>query len=249
MNNKPVDIVLVTWNRLQMSIMVIDTIIKNTREGNFRLIVVDNGSEPDLQQILKDYKDNGAIDELVLNDTNLGLEPARNQGLELVKSYPYFICADNDCLPERPKDGFDWIDRMVDLMDRHPTYGAITCRMQVMVGTGNIFDGKEDQEIVEFPHPGGAFRIMRTDLIKTIGGWRDEVPSRGQEERYIGGEINKRGYQTGYATNIHTYHMFGDETTDNWGYPKDWQPEESGHSEVWHPAFAGDDPEELAKWL
>jgi hypothetical protein len=38
--------------------------------------------------------------------------------------------------------------------------------------------------------------------------------------------------------------------TDRWGYPKDWKPEDTGHSDVWHPKFGqGDDPEEIQKYV
>lgn len=245
----PIDIVLVTWNRPRLTQLTINAINKSTKRENYRLIVVDNASDIEMEMELLEYKDKGIIDHLIINSKNFGLEPARNQGLAEVTSMPYFVCVDNDCLPQKQKGGYDWVDYLVDLMDRHQEYAAITCRMQVMVGTGNIFDGHEDEEIIDFPHPGGAFRIMQTEVVKAIGGWRDDNPSRGQEERYIGGKIHELGYKTGYAVKVKTYHMFGDEETDNWGYPKDWKPEDSGHSDVWHPAFNGDDPKELKKWL
>lgn len=253
-NSKKIDIVLVSWYRPEMTYLVINTIHKNTNRENFRLIVIDNGSPQEQAiELLRMHTELGLIDELILNDTNRGLEPARNQGLELVTS-KYFVCADNDCLPEPPRDGKDWLDRLTELMDNNPDYAAISCRTQVMIGTGNIFEEADEDgtRIVEFPHPGGSLRIMDTNVVKLVDGWREEVTGRGAEERYICGRLHELGRKTGFATHIPTLHLFGtrgSDGTDRWGYPADWQPAETGHSDIWHPVLeGGDDPVEVAKY-
>lgn len=245
----PVDIVFTSWYRPKITELAIRTISRNTKRNNYRLIVIDNGSPKEQQAMLQELQDNGYIDELVLNKTNLGLEPARNQGLALVES-KYFICADNDCLPEPMTGGKDWIERLVGLMEDNPEYAAISCRTQVMIGTGNIYDGHEDEDIVDFPHPGGSLRIMRRRVTKEVGGWREDVDGRGAEERYICGKLHDLGYKTAFAVKVKCLHLFGDKTTDRWGYDKEWEPFETGHSDIWHPVLEqGDDPEELKKYV
>jgi len=248
-----IDIVMVTWNRPDLTFKAIEAIHKNTDHDHYRLIVVDNGSEFEMVRQLRQRQDRGLIDTLILNETNLGLEPARNQGLASVDS-DLFICADNDCLPQPRVDGKDWIELLVKLMKDNPDYAAISCRTQVMIGTGNIFEEADQNEddIVEFPHPGGSLRIMQTSAVRKAGGWRDEVGGRGTEERYIGGRLHELGLKTGFAAKIKTLHLFGDRTkgTDRWGYPEDFRPEDTGHSDIWHPALAnGDDPEEIKKYV
>ncbi len=248
--NKPIDIVMVTWYRPQITEKVIKTIHANTKRENFRLIVIDNFSPLEQAGMLLKMYSEGLIDVLELNTENKGLEPARNQGLALVES-DLFICADNDCLIERPVDGKDWIERMVELMEANPDYAAISARTQVMIGTGNIFDGREDDEIVQFGHPGGSFRIMRTEEVRKVGGWRDQQSGRGSEERYICGLLREGGWETGFAVKIKCLHLFGDreQGTDRWGYPADWLPEQTGHSDIWHPVLnRGDDPDEIKEY-
>lgn len=244
-----VDIVLVTWGRPLLTKATIDSIIKNTKRQNYRLIVVDNGSPEHTTELLWDYWQAKEIDVFIDNSRNIGLEPARNQGLAEVRS-DLFVCVDNDLLCPPMKDGRDWIERMIDLFHVFPEYAAISMRTQIMIGTGNIFDGHEDEMIVEFPHPGGSYRMMRTEPVKTIGGWRSEVDSRGQEERYICGKLRELGHKTGFAVKIKSLHLHGDRTTDGWGYPKDWKPQDSGHMDVWHPILQnGDDPVQIAYFL
>lgn len=236
------DLHLVSWNRPKMTELVIKTIHRNTDRDDFRLIVLDNGSDGDTPDLLQQFADNGLIDELFLLKTNLGLEAARNFLLKNATESEFFVDIDNDCLP--PKG---WLPMQLELMQKYEDYAAISQRYPVMVGTGNIFEDtdKNGMDITDFPWPGGSFRMMRTDAVRKVGGWDRESSGRGSEERYICGKLREAKYGTAFATHIQCYHLWGGHDTDNWGYPKDWKPQDTGHSpEVWHPIFdVGDDPE------
>lgn len=247
-----IDLHLVSWNRPEMTKLVIETIHRNTRRENYRLIVLDNGSKESTQQMLTDMFEEGLVDDLILMEENLGLEWARQHLLETDTRGEYFICIDNDCLPPIMKDGQDWIERLVELMQKYEDFAAISCRTQVMIGTGNIFEEADmvGDDIVEFPHPGGSLRIMRTQAVLEVGGWDRGAEGRGAEERYICGKLNSAGYRTAFAVNIRTLHLFGTRGvrgTDRWGYDKHLKPEETGHSDIAHPALEqGDDYEEVS---
>ena len=245
----PTDIVLVTWNRPKLTWQVLDAIKANTKRENYRLLVIDNGSQAEMVPEFLKRHEAGDIDQLILNKTNLGLEPARTQSLDHIQSR-FFVCVDNDLLPPPPKDGVDWLEALVSIMKTNAEYGSIALRTQVMIGSGNIFDGKENQELVDFPHPGGSYRIMRTHAVRAVGGWSTR-DSRGSEEKYICNKLTEQfGYKHAFTVQWKSLHLFGDKETDNWGYPQDWEPEKSGHTEVWHPIFAkGDDPEQIKRFL
>ncbi len=243
----PTDIHLVSWNRPKITELTIRAIARNTISANYRLIVLDNGSDEPQQKMLKQLLKDGLIDELILKSENYGLEAARNELLQGSNS-EFFVCADNDCLPEPISGGTDWLTKLIELMHRYEDYAAIACRTQVMIGTGNIFED-ETKDITEFPHPGGSLRIMPTQLVKALGGWEGKL-GRGAEERYICGKIREVGYKTGFATHIRTLHLFGLKDTDRWGYPSEWKPEHTGHSDISHPALEnGDDLEEIKKYV
>lgn len=220
------DLHLVTWHRPKMTELVIKTIERNTKPGTYNLKIWDN------------------------TPNNIGLEAARQKLLEGTRT-EYFVCIDNDCLPPPAKEGQDWLERMIELMQKYEDYAAISMRTQVMIGTGNIFElaDKYGEDIVDFPHPGGSFRIMSTNAVYSVGGWNRDQAGRGQEERYIGGKLRDAGYKTAFATDIRCLHLFGtrgDNSTDRWGYDKDWSPEKTGHSDISHPALTnGDDLEEI----
>lgn len=247
------DIVLISWHRPKMTELTIRTIRRNTFPQNHRLVVIDNGSPDDMQTMLSNLQHNGYIDELILNKHNIGLEPARNQGLDRVRS-DWFVCTDNDCLPQPiednpcPKCRTDWLDKLYNLQRLNPEFVSIACRTQVMIGTGNIFEGHEDEGLVKFPHPGGSLRLMETKVVRKVGGWSEEK-GRGSEERYIGAKILELGLGSAFATKVRCLHLFGPQTTDRWGYDKDWKPEDTGHSDIWHPALTqGDDIQEIVKY-
>ena len=248
------DIHLVSWNRPKMTELVIKTIHRNTKRENFRLVVLDNGSEGDTPELLQQMADNGLIDEFIPLKTNLGLESARNLLLKNATRSDYFVCVDNDCLPPPVKDGQDWMERLLELMHKYEGYSAISMRTDPMIGTGNIFEeaDKVGDDIVDFPHPGGSFRIMNTKDVIQAGGWDRGAEGRGAEEKYICGKLRELGFQTAFAVQILCLHLFGtrgDNPTDRWGYDKKMTPEESGHSDIWHPKFAqGDDYDEIIKY-
>jgi GT2 family glycosyltransferase len=188
--------------------------------------VIDNGSEDWLQKSLV-----GTTDIYVKLDKNYGLEYAKHLGMQFVTSR-YFISTDNDILIYKYENP-DWLGRLVNLMDTNAVYGALACRPQILVGTGNLFAGKEDQEIVEFWRCPGYMRIMRTDWVKGVGGWKDERPLRGHEEYWIGEQFAKQGYKMGWANHVQCWHLFGKEDTDAWGYPKEMTSQEHGHNPVY----------------
>lgn len=250
-----VDLHLISWNRPKMTELTIRTIHRNTKRDNFRLVVVDNGSDPEVVEMLKMLQDNGFIDQLELFETNVGLEPARHWALFNATESPYFICVDNDCLPPPMEDGKDWIEQLVDLMQKYEDMGAIACRNPVMIGTGNIFEfaDQSGDDIVEFPHPGGSLRIMNTEVTRLIGGWDRLAPGRGSEETFICGKLRDAGFRTAFAVKIPCLHLFGtreeNNMTDRWGYKKDMAPEDSGHRDVDHPVLRnGDDIQDIIKF-
>jgi glycosyltransferase involved in cell wall biosynthesis len=233
---QPIDIVLTTWQREWATNACIRAIKKNTVTP-FRLIIVDNGS---IYSAGQEYAANADI--YVKLDKNRGLEYAKWIGTQFVES-PMFISTDNDILPyyyESP----DWLQRLVDLMNRYPDYGAIALRPQVLIGTGNIFN-EIVSDITPFSHVPGYCRIMRTQLTKDCGAWNDKRPLRGHEEYWISEKMAERGFKTAFATNLKCWHLFGNEGTDKWGYNKSMTPDMHGHNEV--AGIPGNDKEEIKK--
>lgn len=210
-----VDIILVTYNRLDFTKKTLNSIFERTSYP-YRLIVVDNGSKLETVDYLKKLKYNGKINALILNDKNAGLERALNKGFGIVRSTPYFVTVDNDCIA--PKLDPCWLTSLVELMEQKGEYAAIALRPQVLIGVGEIFKNAVDVAVNNVV--GGSYRIMRTDTVRAVGGWTDkfEKDGRGNEEHDICGKLRAGGWKVGYAKRLWTYHIFGKDGT--WGYDK-----------------------------
>jgi len=218
-----IDITMVTFQRLEYTKKAIQHIAERTRVP-YRLIVVDNGSTDGTREWLAQSSHVGI---LVALDANCGIHYAKNIALSLVESEPFFIDTDNDILA--PNLTPDWVAQLIGLMKDFPSYGAIACRPQVLVGErGDLFEGAD--RVVCRPWVGASLRIMRTDAVRMVGGWRHEkIPGRDNEERWIADRLHQVGLSVGYARDVRCWHMFG----ENWGYPADMQPEEHGHRPIW----------------
>lgn len=213
----PIDIVLTTYNRLSFTKKVIEHLIERTTTP-FRLIVVDNGSTDGTQDYINSLP-SGVVKRFIPLPENAGLQRAKNFGLEYVTS-EFYIDTDNDCLC--PLSSPDWLHNLVALLNSHPDFAAISLRPQVLVGVGPIF--KDAKEVVQNNVAGGSLRIMRTEVVKSVGGWDDIKESR-REEWTICNKLRANNWKVGYTRDIFTYHMFGDVDDkknlgyNNWGYP------------------------------
>ena len=205
-----IDIVMVSCDRLAYTRQFVEHLWSRT-DTPFRLIAVDNGSTDGSAEYLEA---SDAVSNFVPLDKNGGIHAAKNAGLALVESEPYYVDTDNDALV--PSLQPDWLERLIGLMDRHPEYGAIACRPQVMVGEpSNRFDNCG--EIREMDHAGAWLRIMRTAAVKRAGGWRkDAGPGRNNEDLWIAGKLRTQGLKVGVARDVRCCHLFG----RNWGYPE-----------------------------
>jgi len=201
------DIVIVTHNRLEFTNRTLKHLHERTRSP-FRLIIVDNGSTDGTRDVLNAIP---APHKVILLPENKGLEVAKNVGLEQVET-EFYVDSDNDILvPDL--DGSDWLERLHYLINQYPRFAAIAMRPQILVGVGAIF--RSDKEVVENNVAGASMRIMRTELVRKVGAWRDRF-TNDSEEWHISGELQKAGFKVGYARDLFCYHLFGNDR--KWGY-------------------------------
>lgn len=207
-----IDILMTTYFRKDFTKKVIDHIIERTKTP-FQFIIVDNGSSDGTREMLQEYQKShkNLFKKIILLSKNAGLQAAKNIGMDHVTT-ERFVNTDNDCLC--PDLDPDWLTQMNDLMDRNPEFAAISLRPQIMIGVGNIF--RDAAEVVQNNVAGGSFRLMKTDLVREAGQWRDDFENR-QEEWHICTKLRDMGHKVGYARDLFCYHMFGE--NENWGYP------------------------------
>ena len=108
-----VSIIMKVWNAREHVRLCLKTLLQHT-DDPFELIVIDNGSEPELVQFLRAAASDDPRIRLIENPANVGPGHANRQGAALAKSR--MICLiDSDVLVPH-----HWLARLVDEFESHP---------------------------------------------------------------------------------------------------------------------------------
>ena len=227
-----IDVAMLVYDRPRITRTALDELARRTTTP-YRLFVCDNGSGKETRDVI-DERVPGS--DIVRLDKNYGTHWGHNRLLDLVES-EYFVSTDNDIVPQSPVNGRDWLSHLVELLDARPTFAAIACRPHAMIGDNVNVMFSNAPEVVERWHVGAVLRLMRTEAVQHVGGWRwVDRPLRDDEERYICGKLRDAGWKVGYARDVRAIHLWGrpDLGEDEWGYSGDLQPQDHGHNPI-HP--------------
>jgi len=100
-----VNVMVLSWEKFSDTKKCIESVanekLRLSSNGyKTKIIVVDNGSNKDMQYYLCEQKALGNIDVLILNEKNMGISIARNQAIENIdKHAEYVIMLDGDIKP------------------------------------------------------------------------------------------------------------------------------------------------------
>lgn len=212
---QPIDIFLTTYERQDFARECVRYIKERTKTP-YRLFIIDNGGN-------EWAKEDPDIFLYVGLGNNVGIHAAWNIALSLAES-PYFITSDPDLLV--PDLQPDWLSQMVKFMDDRPGYAAISLHPHIFIGAAGI-DPNDPEDVKERNMAGAVFRIMRTEAVRSVGGWEHKIEEgRNHEERTICSRLQSAGFKVGICSRIRAYHRFG----DNWGYPEWFTPERQKHT-------------------
>ena len=113
-------IAIVSWNTCDLTKDCIESIIENTKNMSYEIIVVDNASQDDSVKVIEESFPQV---RLIKNDRNLMFAEPNNQALE-VSSGKYFLLLNSDTIVHG-----DALEQMVDFLEIHPDTGAVTCKL------------------------------------------------------------------------------------------------------------------------
>lgn len=196
----------------------------------YRVFLIDQGGNEEFRN---------EVDYYIQIRPTTNVHTAWNIALSMAES-EYFITSDPDIyVPELsyPVQGAvkpdslrgDWLEIMVRYMDEKPEFAAISLHPHVLIGAAS-FDPDDPEDVKEVNMAGAVMRIMRTEVVRKVGGWEHKLEKgRNHEERTISSRLIDNGYKVGRTTRIRAYHPFGLGIGGNWGYG-DLTPEEHGHN-------------------
>jgi GT2 family glycosyltransferase len=211
-------LLMVTYNRLELTKQTLDSIFQNTKTP-FELIIVDNASSDETVDFLKNLLSSKDKNEyyqgakLLCNSENYGIAIGRNQTLLLAGNSDWYATLDNDViLPE------NWLGKCTSIMTENSKYGMIGVNFEnvkyplVDVGQYQVQHKKEG-------NLGTACMVFSKKVHKMIGFFNDrDYGKYGLEDSDYGFRARVAGFQLGYI-NDEGVHL-GEDGQDKGEYRK-----------------------------
>ena len=177
-DKKKVSIIIAVYNQLPYTRMAVESIMKNTDPSLYELIIVDNGSRPEVKVYFDSLK--GKLDLVYIrNEENAGPIRAVNQGIRASKG-DYVMAIHNDVIIM--ENG--WLDKIISAMDKDPMIGmAGLAGRKEIYNTGCVNEESlkhnlqnEDlnepmkEDVAQVAVLDGLCFVLRRELIDKIGG-------------------------------------------------------------------------------
>ena len=187
-------LMMVTYNRLELTKQTLNNIITNTKYP-YNFVIVDNNSTDGTQEYLKEFREACNLNiVLILNDENKGIAVGRNQGLlEANKlNTVWYSTVDNDILlPEK------WLTRCISLLKADKRFAMIGVnfeeRQYPILKIGN--------EEIQYKHRGNlgtACTVFHKSFHKMVGFFNTEYGLYGEEDADMGARAQAIGLKLGY---------------------------------------------------
>jgi hypothetical protein len=192
--SEPVDVILLTYNRLDYLQEMLDGLEQRTR-WPYRLTIVDNASGARTRQWLRAHRDR--FERIIWNPHNEHLA-AHQHGIAATSS-PLFVVSDADLVPMEPLASGCWLTLLVALAERHPDFGLIGARLDSVTEARNVHEQGApvvDGEIIEGP-TGVWLNLIRRSALR--------VPYMG--DGITGYALRRAGYRVGIGAEVRCTHL------------------------------------------
>lgn len=205
------DIVIPVWNQPSLTADCIDSIVRNTGDVDYRIIIIDNASGDETRKYLDNLKPNPRI-LLVRNNNNLGFVKAANQGMRLSEA-PYVCLLNNDTYTTN-----DWLSEMIKVAENFPGIGLVnpsSNNLGQRPAKGQSIEGyaetlkKASGLFEEIGSAIGFCMLIKREVIEKIGVF-DEIYGMGNfEDTDYSRRAVKEGFLCVRACSAYVYHRQG----------------------------------------
>jgi len=178
-----VAIIVLNWNGGQILRKCLTSLRKTI--GNYKVIVVDNGSTDGSEKIVSRFPEY----DLVRNKDNMGYSKGNNVGIRYaMKKYKpkYILLLNNDVAIADPK----WLDKLIEVASRDGKIGIVGCKLlypdgriqhagirfagsRITFGAGHIGYGERDvgqyDRVYEVQGITGACMLIKSEVLKEVG--------------------------------------------------------------------------------
>lgn len=207
---KPVDIFITSWRRPSMTEEVVRSIHDRTKSGSFVITVLDNESTNQTRSLLNGLMDEGLVHSVIFHKVNTRCLWGKYVFHSMVDtSNPYYVVTDNDVLP--PKlDGKDWLERMVELMDKHTDIAFLSPQLPPQWLQTPL---KKTEDLVYCKAVGNTFKMVRRESYP-VERYPQDKESFG-DDGLVSQLVRENGYSVAFCRDIFCLHKG---QTINWGY-------------------------------
>lgn len=217
--NKPTSLMFATFNRLDLTKVMMESLFKNT-DVPFRVIIVDNGSTDGTVDWLKNFdwkcNNNCQTFDVQYNEQNKGIAIARNQGLKIADRYKdkWLSTLDNDI--ELPPG---WLFECVSFLSANQNF-AIGLNMEGIQYPLKTFNGKTIQ-YKEQGNLGTACTVFSRKLHEKIGYFITDYGLYSCEDSDYFFRARLAGYKMGYLVRMGSHLGQGEVDTGEYREFKD----------------------------
>ena len=189
---KEVDIVMPCYHNYKITKEAVESIINNTTDVNFNLILINDGGDKNLEKYFKTlekYNDNITH---VTDKNNIGFVKSVNQGIAL-SNRPYVLVINNDI--RVPESQPDWLARMVWATEGD-SVGAVGCVSNFVMGIQNIDYNKTillQEHYTKFLI--GFCILIKKEVIEKVGLLDEAFGIGGNDDLDYSIRIRKAGYK------------------------------------------------------
>jgi hypothetical protein len=199
MTDDAIDIVLLTFNRLDYLVETVDALEARTREP-YRLTIVDNASGADVRTWLAENRHR--FHQIILRPANEHL-PAFQHGIDATTSDPYILAEPDLIVPDLEPC---WLGRLKGMLDAHPDFG--------IVGMG-LDEGNRPS--VLGPEVIDPATVVDDDLVEgNLGMWFQMIRRKALVVPYeldaqACEAVRSAGYRVGWARTLRAWHLGWDD--------------------------------------
>jgi len=204
------DLVLLSWNHLEQTRPCLESLFRTTSVP-CRLVIVDNGSEPEVRAFLARVKPQGAIREVVLlqNESNEGFPRGMNRGIRASRAP--FVCLLNNDLRFTSR----WLDEMLAVARANPEVGVVNPTSNTFGNTppkGVSLDTHAERltarrgQYTEVGMCIGFCFLVKREVLDQLGGLSEEVERIFFEDEDFSIRAQRAGFQCVVAQAAYVFH-------------------------------------------
>ncbi len=192
------------YNCASTLVEALDSLYAQTYQ-DFKIILCDDGSSDDTYAVAKCYAEEHDNITLIKNEKNRKLAATLNRCLELVDTeYVARMDGDDLSVPDR-------FEKEISFLDEHPEYAFVSCPMRYFDEQGVWMTGtQKEKPVIKDFYKNNLFchapMMMRTNIMKEVGGYTDELWTVRCEDYYLWYKVYKAGY-LGYNIQEPLYEM------------------------------------------